>query len=104
MRRRWWIAIAGGCVLLAGLILVLRGDRAKGGPFEPVTEGASALVLYDDAGEYRFLGELYGMMLANLAGRFGTVRTVPVGSYEAGEIGRHTATFYLGATYHEKPE
>ncbi|GAA3220557.1 polysaccharide deacetylase family protein [Actinocorallia longicatena] len=119
MKRRWWILIVAGCALLAGFLMVPGPDRkaekaawqeaaeltsaGRTKPFEPVTEGASALVLYDDKGEFAFLGELYGMMLTNLAGRFGTVRTEPISAYKAGEIASHTATFYLGTTYLEKP-
>ncbi|WP_067459896.1 DUF2334 domain-containing protein [Actinomadura macra] len=67
----------------------------------PSTAAAtSALVLYDSAGPYGFLGELYGMATANLAGRFGTVTAKPVSKYTAGEVERHTATIYIGSTYY----
>ncbi|MFC4055175.1 DUF2334 domain-containing protein [Actinomadura syzygii] len=60
----------------------------------------SALVLYDSAGPYGFLGELYGMATANLAGHFGTVTAKPVSQYTAGEVEQHTATVYIGSTYY----
>jgi uncharacterized protein YdaL len=60
----------------------------------------SALVLYDNAGPYGFLGELYAMTTANLAGHFGTVTTKPVQNYLAGETEQYTATIYIGSTYY----
>jgi uncharacterized protein YdaL len=75
---------------------ILAGLTGTGG----TTTGTSALVLYDTAGPYGFLGELYAMATANLAGRFGTVTTKPVQEYTAGETETHTATIYLGSTYY----
>ncbi|MFI0405761.1 DUF2334 domain-containing protein [Actinomadura sp. 3N508] len=79
----------------------------KGGKLRPpsVTRprkaaDASALVLYDTAGPYGFLGELYGMATANLAGHFGAVTAKPVQQYAAGETEQHTATIYIGSTYY----
>ncbi len=60
----------------------------------------SALVLYDNAGPYGFLGELYATATANLAGHFGTVTAKPVQNYVAGETENHTATIYIGSTYY----
>ena len=60
----------------------------------------SALVLYDDAGPYGFLGELYAVTTANLAGHFGTVTAKPVQDYVAGEPEDHTSTIYIGSTYY----
>ncbi|MEV6212893.1 polysaccharide deacetylase family protein [Kitasatospora sp. NPDC051914] len=62
--------------------------------------GTSTLVLYDTAGPYGHLGELYAMVTANLAGHFGTVTTMPVGSYQAGQVNDYTATVYFGSTYY----
>lgn len=64
--------------------------------------GASptALVLYDTTGPYGFLGELYAMATANLAGHFGPVKTEPVSAYTAGTVERYTATIYIGSTYY----
>jgi hypothetical protein len=60
----------------------------------------SALVLYDNAGPYGFLGELYAIATANLAGHFGAVTTKPVQNYVAGETDQYTATIYIGSTYY----
>lgn len=60
----------------------------------------STLVLYDDAGPYGYLGELYAMAAANLGGHFGTVVAKPVEQYTPGLLGQYTATVYLGSTYY----
>ncbi|MBC6457229.1 DUF2334 domain-containing protein [Actinomadura sp. HBU206391] len=60
----------------------------------------TTLVLYDTAGPYGFLGELYAMATANLAGHFGTVTTKPVSQYTSGQINQFTATIYIGSTYY----
>jgi uncharacterized protein YdaL len=62
---------------------------------------SSALVLFDVAGPYGFLGELYAMAIANLAGHFGSVATEPISSYTAGQINNYTATIYVGSTYYD---
>lgn len=62
--------------------------------------GTSALVLYDTAGPYGSLGELYAMAAANLAGHFGTVTAKPVSAYTAGLVEQYTATVYIGSTYY----
>ncbi|WP_222720779.1 DUF2334 domain-containing protein [Actinomadura sp. HBU206391] len=62
---------------------------------EPTT-----LVLYDTAGPYGALGELYATAAANLAGHFGPVTAEPVSSYTAGQVDQHTATIYVGSTYY----
>ncbi|MFE7168059.1 DUF2334 domain-containing protein [Streptomyces sp. NPDC057616] len=70
---------------------------------EPAAEapaGPSTLVLYDTAGPYGQLGELYAMATANLAGHFGTVTAKPVQQYTAGMIDSYTAVVYLGSTYY----
>jgi uncharacterized protein YdaL len=65
------------------------------------TSPVRTLVLYDTTGPYGWLGELYAIAAANLAGHFGTVTTKPVAAYVAGDVGAHTATIYLGSTYDE---
>ncbi len=61
---------------------------------------ATALVLYDNTGPFAFLGELYGMAIANLAGHFGNVTTEPIGSYTSGQMGQYSAAIYVGSTYY----
>lgn len=60
----------------------------------------TALVLYDTAGPYGQLGELYAMAAANLAGHFGTVTAKPVQQYTAGMVNSYTAVVYIGSTYY----
>ncbi|MFJ9727215.1 DUF2334 domain-containing protein [Streptomyces sp. NPDC101209] len=59
-----------------------------------------ALVLYDTAGPYGQLGELYAMAAANLAGHFGSVTAKPVQQYTAGMIDSYSAVIYIGSTYY----
>jgi len=60
----------------------------------------TALVLYDTAGPYGKLGELYAMATANLVGHFGTVTAKPVQDYTAGMAGSYSAVIYIGSTYY----
>ncbi|MGW7301062.1 DUF2334 domain-containing protein [Streptomyces sp. NPDC054829] len=73
----------------------LAAPAAVGPAAEP-----STLVLYDTAGPYGHLGELYAMATANLAGHFGSVTAKPVSQYTAGMVDAHTATVYIGSTYY----
>ena len=57
-------------------------------------------MLYDTAGPYGQLGELYAMAAANLAGHFGTVTAKPVQQYTAGMVDAYTAVIYIGSTYY----
>ncbi|GHJ26211.1 hypothetical protein TPA0910_06440 [Streptomyces hygroscopicus subsp. sporocinereus] len=61
---------------------------------------AKTLVLYDTAGPYGHLGELYAMGVANLGGHFGTVTAKPVQEYTSGLIESYDATVYVGSTYY----
>jgi len=61
----------------------------------------STLVLYDTTGPWGWLGELYGMMAANLASHFGSWTAMPVVSYTPGLLNNYTAVIYIGSTYGE---
>ncbi|MEH6374453.1 polysaccharide deacetylase family protein [Streptomyces sp. KLMMK] len=74
--------------------------KSPGAQVAAAPAGTSALVLYDNAGPYGQLGELYAMATANLAGHFGTVTAKPVSAYTAGMVNQYTATVYLGSTYY----
>ncbi|MFF0202934.1 DUF2334 domain-containing protein [Streptomyces sp. NPDC005017] len=65
--------------------------------------GPTALVLFDTAGPYGHLGELYAMAAANLAGHFGPVTARPVQQYTAGLVESYTAVVYIGSTYYGGP-
>ncbi|HEX7684023.1 MAG TPA: DUF2334 domain-containing protein [Trinickia sp.] len=63
---------------------------------------ASTLILYDNPANdpYSKLGLIYAIMLRNLLGHFNATVTIePVQNYAAGQIGSHTATFYIGDYY-----
>ncbi|MER7753779.1 polysaccharide deacetylase family protein [Kitasatospora sp. NPDC097643] len=68
-----------------------------------VAAGPSTLVLYDTTGPYGYLGELYAMAIANLAGHFGSVTAKPVSAYTAGTVEQYSATVYVGSTYYGGP-
>lgn len=61
----------------------------------------STLVLYDSTGPYGWLGELYGMMTANLVSHFGFWTAHPVRDYVRGELSQYSAAVYIGSTYDE---
>lgn len=61
----------------------------------------STLVLYDTTGPWGWLGELYAIMVANLASHFGTWTALPVASYSSGMLSSHSAAVYIGSTYGE---
>jgi len=61
----------------------------------------TALVLYDTTGQFGWLGELYGIMTANLASHFGSWTAMPVVSYQTGQLKQYTAAIYIGSTYDE---
>src|SRR5262249_33512264 len=59
------------------------------------------LVLYDNTGDYSWLGEDYGIATANLVSHFGAWTAHPVGTYTAGELNGYNAVVYVGSTYDE---
>ena len=85
----------GGAV---GHLKVVPKQRLGHNTLQP--SGSTTLVLYDTSGQWGFLGELYAMATANLAGHFGTVSTEPVGNYLSGQVNQYTATIYIGSTYY----
>lgn len=61
----------------------------------------ATLVLYDTTDQWGWLGELYGIMVANLASHFGSWKALPIVSYTAGEMSQYSAVVYIGSTYGE---
>ena len=58
------------------------------------------LVVYDYWGEYKFMGELYGRQMKEILSHFGwEVDLVATHQYQAGMIGSHRATVYVGALF-----
>ena len=113
MRRSRWVVVAAGVFSLVAVLAPTAHAAPKPPPTTTTTAPSTtttttpppppttALVLYDTTGPYGFLGQEYGMLIANLAGHFGTVKTEPVVNYSAGQIGANTATIYVGSTYDE---
>ncbi|GGF19911.1 hypothetical protein GCM10011611_27370 [Aliidongia dinghuensis] len=61
----------------------------------------STLILYDTTNTWGWLGELYAIMVANLASHFGTWTAVPVVKYTSGMLNQYSCTIYIGSTYGE---
>jgi uncharacterized protein YdaL len=80
------------------------GISATQPSFASLTTATSptCLVLYDTAGQWGYLGELYAMAVANLCGHFGQASTEPISAYESGQINKFTATIYIGSTYYDQ--
>jgi predicted deacetylase len=74
--------------------------EARGQSADPGAR-ATTLVLYDDSGPYGWLGELYGIAVANLVSHFGAWTAKPVRNYTQGDMRNVTATVYVGSTYDE---
>jgi uncharacterized protein YdaL len=62
---------------------------------------STTLVLYDTTGQWGWLGELYGIMTANLVSHFGSWTAQPVVSYKQGQVNQFSAVIYVGSTYGE---
>lgn len=61
----------------------------------------TTLVLYDTTNQWGHLGELYATMVANLVGRFGAQKSLPVTQYKANMMDSYKAVIYIGSTYDE---
>ncbi|GAA2856156.1 hypothetical protein GCM10010517_14440 [Streptosporangium fragile] len=58
---------------------------------------ATTLILADDAGDLP-MSRVHSVLAANLASRFGPVRTMETSAYRAGMLRRHRALVYLGTS------
>src|SRR5262245_27472646 len=66
----------------------------------PAQNGTNALILYDSAGPYGWIGGLHAKMLANLLGHFQfSYQIAPVENYHAGDLNAYRAVFYLGTVF-----
>ena len=105
IRRRWspTILIQCGCLTALLLAAILLFTPASGGA-DAVPTGPSVLVLYDNEGQYGWLGEIYSAKLENLLGHFeARVVRKPFSQYLAGDLQGHDATFYLASVWNETP-
>jgi uncharacterized protein YdaL len=60
------------------------------------------LVLYDNAGEFGWLGRMYSVKLQNLLAHFDAkVTRKAIGQYVAGDVALYDASFYIGSTWSE---
>lgn len=105
IRTRWspTILIQCGCLTAMVLAAILLFTPASGGA-DAVPTGPSVLVLYDNEGQYGWLGEIYSSKLENLLGHFeARVVRKPFSQYLAGDLQGHNATFYLASVWNETP-
>ena len=105
IRKRWspaiWIQF--GCLTALVLAAILLITPPAGG-VDTVPPGPSVLVLYDNEGQYGWLGEIYSAKLQNLLGHFeARVVRKPFSQYLAGDLQGHDATFYLASVWNETP-
>ena len=62
------------------------------------------LVVYDNEGQWGWLGEIYSLKLENLLGHFeAKVTRVPLANYKSGDISANDAAFYLASVWNETP-
>ena len=62
------------------------------------------LILYENAGQYGWLGEMYSLQLQNLLSHFEAVVTrKPASTYVQGDLEKFQATFYVGAVWNSQP-
>ncbi|AGP35385.1 hypothetical protein SCE1572_13145 [Sorangium cellulosum So0157-2] len=79
--------------------LAERSALREGVTSSPAT--TRALVLYDQAGDWAWLGQFYAVAAGNLASHFGGWDPMPVSSYQAGDMNAYSAVIYVGSTYDE---
>jgi uncharacterized protein YdaL len=87
-------------------LLMVGGLAALPYSFETPTASAQltptgTLVLYDNTGQWGFLGEQYSILTANLVSKFGTYSARPVSTYTAGTMNTFAQVVYVGSTYDE---
>lgn len=90
------IAIALALIAAIGASAINTASPTSAAPRE-----ARTLVLYDQSGEWGWLGDLYAQVASNLAGHFGTATAKPVVDYRAGDMNGYTGVIYVGSTYDE---
>ena len=62
------------------------------------------LILYQNEGQYGWLGEMYSLQLENLLAHFDAVVTrKPASTYVQGDLEKFHATFYVGAVWNSQP-
>ncbi len=57
------------------------------------------LVLYDNAGEFAWLGEAYAVMAGQLASHGSSYVIQPAAAYQSGELLNYTGLIYIGSVY-----
>jgi len=92
-----------GCVigLVTASMLVFFSATAQS---QTVPVVPSVLIVYDNDGQYGWLGSVYAVKLQNLLGHFeAKVALKPLANYVTGDIAKYDATFYLGSVWNQTP-
>jgi uncharacterized protein YdaL len=91
--------LIGIMVVSAFLVAPVRGYSQTA----PLPPPPNILILYDDTGNWGWLGGVYALKLENLLAHFESKTTKkPLGQYLIGDLVKYDATFYLGSTYTEE--
>ena len=87
----------------APVFAVVAAQACQPTPAGPISARAGAaaahsrsLILYDDGGDYAWLGELYATGLGVLASHFGAWTVMPVTAYRRGAMRGYDAAIYVG--------
>jgi uncharacterized protein YdaL len=97
-----FLVLCGAIVALAAAGTFLFAQTT--GTTTTTATGPTVLVLYDNEGQYGWLGEIYSAKLQNLLGHFDArVVRKPLAQYAAGDLAAHDASFYVASVWNETP-
>jgi uncharacterized protein YdaL len=84
---------------LLGLLASDRGVAAQN-----LAEPQTVLIVYDGATDYQAKGHIHALFIENLMGHFGlTGEIIPQAEYQAGQLQRFRAGFYIGVATNSPP-
>ncbi len=73
------------------------------GQSQTLPAAPNVLILYDNDGQYGWLGEIYSVKLENLLGHFDAkVTRKPFTNYAQGDLAKYDTAFYLASTWSEQ--
>ena len=95
------LVIQCACVIalvVAGVIVMTPASVQS----QTVPPPPTVLIVYDNEGQWGWLGEIYSVKLENLLGHFeARVTRKPLSNYLSGEIAAHDAAFYVASVWNE---
>ncbi|MEI8294699.1 MAG: DUF2334 domain-containing protein [bacterium] len=92
-----------GCLIaLVATAVVLLAPPPMQSQTLPATP--NILVVYDNEGQWGWLGEIYSLKLQNQLGHFDAkVTRTPLANYKSGDIAANDAAFYVASVWNESP-